>query len=74
MSRDISPLTELNAQDGFGHYEERANNRTVGLLRPALHLNSAYLERANTKGYKTKRQSVIRPTLQINCSVVTATP
>jgi hypothetical protein len=48
-------LTELNAQDGFSHYVERANNRTVDLLRPALRLNSAYLERANTKGYKTKR-------------------
>jgi len=60
VSRDVSPLTtyvlrEVNAQDGFSHYEERANNRKVGLLRPALRLNSAYLERTNTKGYKTKR-------------------
>jgi hypothetical protein len=63
VSRDVSPLmktcalTEVNTQDGFSHYEERANNRTVrvGLLRPALRLNSAYVERTNTKGYKTKR-------------------
>jgi hypothetical protein len=62
VSRDVSPLTttydaltDANAQDGFSHYKERANNRKVGLLRPALRLNSAYLERTNTKGYKTKR-------------------
>ena len=59
MTRDVSPLmtyalTEVNAQDGFSHYEERANTRT-GLLRPAIRLNSAYLERTNAKGYKTKR-------------------